>query len=314
MNFFDEHQTVLLQEATNALNIRHDGIYIDGTFGRGGHTQSILKCLGKKGRIIAIDKDKSAIAFGKKIFKDEKRIEFVNNSFTSIGQISKDRNLASNVDGILLDLGVSSPQIFDPDRGFSFQKDGPLDMRMNQQNGITAEQWLNTADEKDIARVIKFYGEDKSSKKIASAIVKFRNTEAFTSTLQLANLCKKILSSRKTDKHPATKVFQAIRIFINNELEELKKGLDYAFDILSLGGRLVVISFHSLEDRIVKHFMQNKSSDPIPSNIPITKDKLIVHAKIIGKKIKPSLSEIKFNRKSRSAIMRVLEKINDNNN
>ncbi len=309
MNVYDKHQAVLLRESISALRIKKDGVYIDGTFGRGGHSREILKNLGQQGTLIAIDKDNSAVEYGRNFFKDDNRIEFINSSFTSIGQISKDRNLANNVNGILLDLGVSSPQLDNSDRGFSFNKDGPLDMRMDQKNGIKACEWLNVASEQDISNVIWKYGDERASKMVAAAIVQRRQKQIFTRTLELAELCERIIRKKHINKHPATKVFQAIRIYINNELNDLKDGLKVAFNILAFKGRLVVISFHSIEDRIVKRFMRDKSTDSLPSNIPVYHADVSLEARIVSKKIKPGDDEINDNKRARSAVMRVLEKI-----
>lgn len=305
------HNTVLLNEAVDALQVLPDGIYIDGTFGRGGHTKKILDGLGKHGKLLAFDKDSSAIMFGKEHFAADSRLEFINSSFTLIDRVSMDRNLVNNVNGVLLDLGLSNPQLTDSQRGFSFNKSGPLDMRMDQSLGMTAADWLNRANVKEIAEVFWKYGEEKNSKRIAKKIAEFREEELFSNTMQLSKLCEEVASRWKLGKHPATRVFQAIRIYINRELEDLYDGLQNIFKVLAPGGRLVVISFHSLEDRIVKRFMQQMSSDNLPRKMPLKNDEVKIFARRIGKKIRPTPQEIYKNAQARSAVMRVLEKIND---
>ncbi len=308
MSFFDEHETVLATEACEQLAIKADGVYIDGTFGRGGHSKRILEALSEEGKLLSIDKDADAIKWGAKKFKDDNRIECIQNSFACIGQISKDRNLVEHVNGVLLDIGVSNPQLSDPNRGFSFMRDGPLDMRMDQTKGVTAKEWINAASKEDIAHVIWKYGEEKGSRKIAAKIVEQRAIKPFETTKDLAKLCENFIKKQRIGKHPATKVFQAIRIWINKELEELELGLEEAFNVLAPNGRLVVISFHSLEDRIVKNFMRSLCYDNISSKVPLKADEIHTRARLIGRKIKPSESEINRNQKARSAVMRVLEK------
>ena len=303
------HKPVLLDEVIEALNIRAEGYYIDGTFGRGGHSRAILQRLGPKGRLLAFDKDPEAIKSVDDDLKDDPRFEIVQGSFTMLMQQVTQRNAKGHVAGILLDFGVSSPQLDDANRGFSFRFDAPLDMRMNTETGLTAADWLKTAREKDIADVIYQYGEERASRRIAKAIVKTREQEPITRTTQLADIVKKALPAKKSDIHPATKTFQALRIFINHELDEIKEVLPQAVDVLKPGGRLVAISFHSLEDRIVKRFMRQQSRvEDLPSELPLIPDQFQVKLKVIGKKIRATEDEIKQNPRARSAVLRVAER------
>lgn len=306
-----QHTSVLLDEAVNGLNIRKDGIYIDGTFGRGGHSRLILSQLGEQGRLIAIDRDPQAIAAAALI--DDPRFSIVHGPFSGIAEYVNDLGLNGQIDGVLLDLGVSSPQLDDPERGFSFMRDGPLDMRMDPTRGISAAQWLTEAKEEDIAWVLKNFGEERFSKRIARAIVERNQTEEpLTRTKHLASLIAAVSPVKEKHKHPATRSFQAIRIYVNSELDEIRQALTGALSILAPGGRLSVISFHSLEDRIVKQFMRNESRGPqVPRGLPLTEAQLKAHGapslKLAGK-MKPSEQEISVNPRARSSVLRFAEK------
>ena len=304
------HIPVMLNEAIQGLAINPDGIYIDATFGRGGHSSAILKQLSDKGKLIAIDQDKAAIESGKSKFNQEPRIELLHSPFSQIKSLSKQYGCYARVNGVLFDLGVSSPQLDDPERGFSFQKNGPLDMRMNQERGVTAEKWLSSASEKQIASILTNYGEERYAGRIARAIVSARQQVKLNSTGLLAAIIKKVVPTYEKDKHPATRTFQAIRIYINRELDELNETLERVVEVLAPGGRLVIISFHSLEDRIVKRFIREEvKGDPFPSALPIGQGQLVPRLKLIAKKVKPSEQEIAANPRSRSAIMRIAEKL-----
>ena len=305
------HQTVLLNEAVDALSIRSDGIYVDGTFGRGGHSKKILMNLGPTGRLIVFDKDPQAIEVAMKLASEDARVSVVHNGFSSLNTALNELGIAK-VDGILLDLGISSPQIDDGSRGFSFRFDAPLDMRMDTSRGLTAAQWLSEAEEKDIAEVIKTYGEERFNRQIARAIVERRTENPITTTGELAALAAQVVRTRERGQDPATRTFQAIRIFINRELEEVKNVLPQAIASLNARGRLAVISFHSLEDRIVKQYFKSLVEKPKLPRWAMVKDEDLPAAPIelMGKAIKPSAEEISANPRSRSAIMRVVEKTN----
>ncbi|PDH35694.1 MAG: 16S rRNA (cytosine(1402)-N(4))-methyltransferase [Halieaceae bacterium MED-G26] len=299
-----EHVSVLLEESVAALAIKPDGTYLDGTFGRGGHSRAILRSLSNSGRLIAFDKDPQAESSAEQ-FSEDPRFEFVRASFAEISS----RVEASELDGILLDLGVSSPQLDNAERGFGFSDDGPLDMRMDTRAGMTAAEWLATAPEADIADVIKTYGEERFAKRMASAIVKARAESPITRTKQLATIVAEANPKWEPHKHPATRAFQAIRIFINRELEDLEIALGHTVDALSEGGRLVVISFHSLEDRIVKRFMRDQArGQQLPKHVPVIDSDTGKTLNLVGKALKPSTDEVQRNPRSRSAIMRVAER------
>lgn len=311
-----EHFTVLLYETVEGLALKKNGIYIDGTFGRGGHSRLILSKLDSNGRLIAIDRDPRAIAEATKI--TDSRFHIEHNTFSAIPEICQKLDLVGKIDGILLDLGVSSPQLDEAERGFSFMKDGPLDMRMDTSKGLSAKEWLQQVSESDLAWVLKTFGEERFAKRIASAIVSFNKkaqqngTEPLSRTLQLAELIAQSVPFKDKHKHPATRCFQAIRIFINSELDELEKVLSAAIEVLAPKGRLSIISFHSLEDRMVKHFMrkQSKGAD-VPKGLPLRDDQIqkTQTLKVIGKAIMPSAVEIEQNPRSRSAVLRIAEKI-----
>ena len=311
-----EHITVLLHEAVNGLALKENGIYIDGTFGRGGHSRFILSQLSSNSRLIAVDRDPRAIAEAHKI--QDSRFQIEHNSFSHIPEICDKLNLVGKIDGILLDLGVSSPQLDEAERGFRFMKDGPLDMRMDTTQGLSAEEWLKQVSIEDLTWVLKTFGEERFAKRIATAIVDFNKsavkngTEFLSRTSQLAELISQAVPFKDKHKHPATRSFQAIRIFINSELDELESLLNSALDMLAPEGRLSIISFHSLEDRMVKHFMKKQSKgEDIPKGLPLREDQIQRNQKlrIIGKAIQPSDAEIQANPRSRSAILRVAERI-----
>ena len=309
MQEIHKHITVLLHEAVDGLDIKSDGIYIDGTFGRGGHSGLILDQLGKNGRLLAIDRDLQAQQSAKK-FEQDLRFEFFHQNFASIVPLLEHKGLVGMVDGILLDLGVSSPQLDQAERGFSFLKDGPLDMRMDTSQGLSAADWLAVAGVDEIRRVLKEYGEEKFATRIARAIVEKRQHEMISTTTQLAKIVDEACPVKDKFKHPATRSFQAIRIFINDELGELEKTLEITPNILKPGGRLSAISFHSLEDRKVKRFIKQKSrGDNLPKGLPIMDSELNREFKTIGKAIKASRDEIEANPRSRSAVLRVAERL-----
>ena len=307
MSIVSTHITVLLNEAIDALNIKPSGTYIDGTFGRGGHSKKILSNL-ETGRLFAIDRDLAAIETGKNI--SDARFNISHRHFSEINQLAADNNLTS-VNGILLDLGISSPQIDEGERGFSFRFDAPLDMRMDQSRGKTVAELLTTISEQQLGKVIKDYGEERFAKQVARAIIKERDDgRAIATTAQLAKVVASAIPKIEPGQNPATRTFQALRIFVNSELEELSLILPQCLNLLAEGGRLVVISFHSLEDRIVKRFIQSEQNrDDLPANFPIkAKDLPQPRLVCIGKAIKPSTQEIKQNVRCRSAVMRVAER------
>ena len=305
-----EHSTVLLKEAIDGVAIDADGLYIDGTFGRGGHTAELLSRLSEKGSVIAIDKDLDAIAAGQSRFAEEDRLTLVHASFAELAEIVKQAGKHGQVAGILLDLGVSSPQLDVAERGFSFLRDGPLDMRMDTSKGLSAAEWLASADEQDISKVIKEYGEERFARRMAAAIVRERAEKPIERTVQLAKILADAHPAWERGKHPATKAFQAIRIFINRELADLEDLLQQVIDSLTVGGRLVVISFHSLEDRRVKRFIRDQERGiKLPKNLPIPDVDRGVRLVKVGKAIKPAAIEVENNVRSRSAVMRIAERV-----
>lgn len=305
-----EHSTVLLKEAVDGLMIDADGLYIDGTFGRGGHTAELLSRLSDKGSVIAIDKDLDAIAAGKVRFAEEDRLSLVHASFADLAEIVKQASKHGEVSGVLLDLGVSSPQLDVAERGFSFLRDGPLDMRMDTSKGLSAAEWLASADEQDIAKVIKDYGEERFARRMAAAIVRERAESPIERTVQLAKILADAHPAWERGKHPATKAFQAIRIFINRELADLEDLLQQVIDCLAVGGRLVVISFHSLEDRRVKRFIRDQERGiKLPKNLPIPDVDRGVRLVKVGKAIKPEAIEVDNNVRARSAVMRIAKRV-----
>jgi 16S rRNA (cytosine1402-N4)-methyltransferase len=303
------HQAVLLREAVQALVTRPDGYYVDGTFGRGGHSRCLLDQLDASGRLLGVDKDLAARSVAQQLEMSEPRFGFFHGSFAQLPHQLRQMGIGA-VDGILLDLGVSSPQLEEAERGFSFMQDGPLDMRMDTSTGETAAQWLSRASEADIAQTLKEYGEERFSKRIAAAIVAGREEEAITSTARLSKLVSEANPKWEKHKHPATRTFQAIRIKVNRELEDLQDLLAGSLEMLQVGGRLVVISFHSLEDRMVKRYMRDMTrGDAIPMGVPVTEASLNKRMRLVGKAVKASGDEVASNVRSRSAIMRVAEKI-----
>ena len=296
------------------LEIKPDGIYVDGTFGRGGHAGAIFDRLGKKGRLLAIDKDPQAIAVAKKQFGEDARFKIKRGSFSQLGQLVQKSGWlqAGGVNGVLLDLGVSSPQLDDPNRGFSFRQDGDLDMRMDPDAGQSAADWLAKADEYDIRKVLFEYGEERFAKRIVRSIVKSREEAPIHTTGQLAALIREAIPAKyhEKGKDPATRSFQAIRIYINDELNDVKTCLPQALDVLSPGGRLAVISFHSLEDRIVKRFMRDEArGDEFPPDLPVPQSALTPRIKLVGKPIRASEQEVAENPRARSAVLRVAERL-----
>lgn len=303
------HQTVLLREAVEALVTATDGVYVDGTFGRGGHSREILSVLGEKGRLLAVDKDLQACAVAAEFKESEGRFDFEHTSFAQLPHQLRRWGIGA-VDGILLDLGVSSPQLDEAERGFSFSHDGPLDMRMDTTSGETATDWLATVKHGDLARVLREYGEERHAGRIASAILRERELSPITTTARLASVVAEANPSWEKHKHPATRSFQAIRIFINRELDDLKIFLEESVELLAPGGRLVIISFHSLEDRLVKRFMRTKSRGvQPPRGVPVRDVDIDRQLKILGKPVKAGAEELGGNPRARSAVMRVAERI-----
>ena len=304
------HASVLLQESITGLNIVPNGVYIDGTFGRGGHAQAILDHLNEDGRLIAFDKDLEAVAHAKAHFENDKRFLMIHDSFLNMESVAKDHDVFERVDGVLLDLGVSSPQLDDAERGFSFQKDGPLDMRMNREQALDAAVFVNQASVQEMADVFKRYGEERFALRIARAIERERAVEPIMTTARLAEIVKAANPKWERHKHPATRVFQAIRIYVNHELDDLVEGLRAAVHVLGKKGRLVVISFHSLEDRLVKRFMKvEEQGVELPRGLPVSVDTCLQTFKRIGKAIKPSEMEMEQNPRARSAALRIGEKL-----
>ncbi|KTF15180.1 16S rRNA (cytosine(1402)-N(4))-methyltransferase RsmH [Pseudoalteromonas sp. H105] len=306
-----EHISVLMDETIDALAIQPDGIYMDGTFGRGGHSGQILARLNEAGRLQAIDQDPQAIKAAEK-FANDSRFAIAHTRFSNIYEVAKENDLLGKVDGILLDIGVSSPQLDDADRGFSFMKDGPLDMRMDPTSGRSAAQWLAEAELEDITHVIKTYGEEKFGRRIAHKVLEVREYTPITTTKQLADLVDEAVPVKDKFKHPATRTFQAIRIYINSELEEIQTALQASIDVLKPGGRLVVISFHSLEDRIVKQFIKKQSKGAaLPRGLPLTDAQINKNLtlKAVGKAIKPSKDEVERNPRSRSSVLRIAQRL-----
>jgi len=307
----NEHMPVMLSEVLIGLDINPNGIYLDATFGRGGHSRAILSALGSHGRLYAIDQDLAAIEYAEKNLGHDPRFKIVHGSFGDLSHFIDLLGIRGKISGILMDLGVSSPQLDDPERGFSFMKNGPLDMRMNTTIGKTAADYVNRTSAEDMSKIFFEYGEEKFARRIAAAIVAARTIKPFVTTQELVDVISAAQPKKDAFKHPATRVFQALRIEVNQELEVLKKALAVAEDALEIGGRLAVISFHSLEDRIVKQFLQKSEKGPdIPAHLPIP-DYMIhqVKMKRAGKPIKPSEQEIKTNPRSRSAILRIGERV-----
>jgi 16S rRNA (cytosine1402-N4)-methyltransferase len=293
-----------------ALTPRSGGVYLDCTFGRGGHALALLGRVGPEGRVIGIDRDPEAVAAGRAMAERDPRLTVHHSSFSRLNAVAKAEGVEGRVDGILFDLGVSSPQLDALERGFSFLKDGPLDMRMDPSNGPSAADWLSRAPEEEIAQVLKEYGEERYARRIARAIVRARGTRPLLRTGQLAEIVNGASPTRERDKHPATRTFQAIRIYVNREIEEIEAALERVIELLAPGGRLAVLSFHSLEDRIVKRFMRSHArGDEYPRDLPVPQSAMRPRLKVIGKPVRPSLSEVAQNPRARSAVLRVAEKL-----
>ncbi len=301
------HVTVLLDEAVAGLNVKHDGTYIDATFGRGGHSRAILAKLGDSGRLLALDRDLDAIAAGR-AWADA-RFTVAHAAFSDLASVARENGVEA-ADGILFDLGISSPQIDTPERGFSFRHQAPLDMRMDVTRGVSAAEWLNEASEDEIARVVREYGEERFAKSVARAIVAARAQQPITTTRQLAEIVAGAVRTRERGQDPATRTFQAVRIHVNRELEEIAEALPQAVDLLRPGGRLAVISFHSLEDRMVKRFMRGESKgEELPPEIPVQADDLKQgRLRTIGRAVRPGDAEVARNSRARSAVLRIAER------
>jgi 16S rRNA (cytosine1402-N4)-methyltransferase len=310
MNTTNQHHPVMLQEVIAAMNIIPDGIYVDGTFGRGGHSAQILQHLNENGRLICLDKDPQAIDFAKTHFTADPRVTLVKSCFSELSQVANELNIKQKINGILLDLGVSSPQLDEAERGFSFMRDGPLDMRMDPTQGVSASEWLNKASLEDIIYVLRKYGEESFAPKIARKVIEARAQKPILTTLELANLISGCIpwSIKKMGKHPATKTFQAIRIHINQEMQTIEKVLGQVCDLLAPAGRFVVISFHSLEDRSIKQYFRDQSRVILPKGIAIVEKELKTPLKWIVKRQRPSQDEIGRNGRARSATLRVAER------
>ena len=301
---------MLVDEAVAALAVRPDGCYVAATFGRGGHAARVLALLGPAGRLLALDRDPAAIGHGRDRFGDDARLTLLPGDFAELATLAQPHVAQRGVDGVLFDLGVSSPQLDDPGRGFSFRHDGPLDMRMDPARGQPVSAWLATATRDEIRDVIARYGEERFAGRIAEAIVRSRAERPLARTLELADLCTRAVRSREPGKHPATRTFQALRIFINDELGALARGLDAALALLAPGGRLAVISFHSLEDRMVKEFMRRHSSvDPVLARLPVLPPGHTPPLRLVGRKQRATPAEVAANPRARSAVLRVAERL-----
>jgi len=303
----EAHIPVLLREAVDAL--REGGVYVDATFGRGGHARNIANSLGKQGKLIGFDRDPRAIELGRKLFANDERVQLLHSEFSLMAKALKEFVNIEKVDGVLMDLGVSSPQLDQAERGFSFMRDGLLDMRMDTTQGESAAQWLSRVEEQDLVKVLFELGEEKFARRIARAIVLERNETKIDSTLQLASLIENSIPKKDKHKHPATRTFQAIRLHVNQELMQINQALPQAVSLLNEGGRLAVISFHSLEDRIVKRFIRGLSTPNLPpKNIPVSEDAYRTPLKAISRAIKPSKQEVLDNPRSRSSVLRIAER------
>lgn len=304
------HKPVLLEESVSALLVQSDGIYVDGTFGRGGHSRAILARLGAAGRLLGFDRDPEAVAVGRALAAEDGRFSIHRGSFADIGRLLDEAGIDARLNGVLLDLGVSSPQLDTPERGFSFMADGPLDMRMDPDGGESAAQWLARAEHHEIATVLREFGEERFANRIARAIVETRAQTPLRTTAQLAELVARAVPKREPGKHPATRTFQAVRIQVNGELEALRRCLDQVCDRLAVGGRLAVISFHSLEDRLVKRFIRRESRGPeLPKGVPARAVEVQGRLRPVGKSVRPSTDEEAQNPRARSATLRVAERL-----
>lgn len=304
------HQAVLLNEAVVALAVEPGGVYVDATFGRGGHARKVMEGLGQTGRLLAMDKDPEAVAAAQQTFGVDPRFSIQHGSFAMLSQYVESLGLTGKISGVLLDLGVSSPQLDDPARGFSFRNDGPLDMRMNPEAGESAAEWIARAPQHEIIKVLREYGEERYAPRIARAIIKAREEQPIETTAQLQAIIAAANPSWEKGKDPATRSFQAIRIAINHELDDIHAVLDQALDVLAKGGRLVVISFHSLEDRIVKRFMRDRErGEQFPRGVPVMEGQRGQRMRRIGKAVYASKDEVTANPRARSAVMRIAEKL-----
>ena len=306
----DAHKPVLLDEALAALAVRGDGYYVDGTFGRGGHSGAILGRLGPAGHLLAIDQDADAVSNARMQFGDDPRFSVSHASFAELDEVVSARGMGGQVDGVLLDLGVSSPQLNAADRGFSFLRDGPLDMRMDQRQATSAADWIARASESEISSVLHRFGEERHARRIARAIVAARRESPIRTTRRLAEIVAAANPAWERDKHPATRTFQAIRIQVNQELSAIEQCLPQAVKVLKVGGRLAVITFHSLEDRLVKQFFRDAArGDRFPKGLPVPADRLRPSLRLLGKPVVPSASEVARNPRARSARLRAAERI-----
>lgn len=292
-----------------ALQVKEDGVYVDATYGRGGHAQEILKKLGERGRLLVFDRDPHACEDARRRMGNDQRVQIHQGPFSTIERMIESLGLTGSINGILFDLGVSSPQLDDPQRGFSFRTEGPLDMRMDPRTGESAAEWINRAEENEIVRVLRDYGEERFARRIARAILRERSIEPIATTRRLAEIVARAVPTREKSKDPATRTFQAIRIHINQELEELMTALPQAVQALATGGRLAVISFHSLEDRVVKHFLRTEAKGrELPPGLPVRHDQFRPRLKIVGKAIRAGATETDRNPRARSAVLRVAER------
>ena len=311
MTSSEVHIPVLKREALDALNIQRGGTYVDATLGRAGHARSIAESIGDSGRLIAIDRDPRAIELGEQVFAQDSRVQILHGEFNQMKRLISDNTDIQFLDGVLMDLGVSSPQLDQAERGFSFMRDGALDMRMDPTRGESAAQWLEKVEERDLMMVLFDLGEEKFARRIARAIVEARTEAVIDSTLKLVAIIEQAIPKKEKNKHPATRTFQAIRLHVNQELFQVSSALPQAVELLSEGGRLAVISFHSLEDRIVKRFIRELSTPNLPpKNIPVSEDAYLTPLKAIGKAIKPSKQEVLDNPRSRSSVLRVAQRTN----
>ncbi len=307
-----DHQPVLLNEAVAGLNIQQDGLYVDATFGRGGHSQQILSLLADQGQLIAIDKDPEAVVVGHQLAEKDSRFRIWHGSYCEIVNCLAELKVDRAVNGILLDLGLSSPQLDSPARGFSFMNDGPLDMRFDPGKGIPASAWLAQIDEEALAKILREYGDERFSGRIARVLIAQAKGQGIATTAQLASLIEEVVPRREKHKHPATRTFQAIRIALNQELEDLKRFLQVLLDVLEIGGRMVVISFQSIEDRLVKQFVRLNYRGPgedFPRGLPVITQPFLPQVKPVGKIIRPGEEELGNNPRARSAVMRIAEKL-----
>ena len=309
MTAAEAHIPVLKREALAALNVQPGGIYVDATIGRAGHARAIVEHLGSAGKLIGLDRDPRAVELGQQVFHGDDRVQILHGEFGRISELIHHFTDVEKVDGILMDLGVSSPQLDQPERGFSFMRDGALDMRMDPTRGESAAQWLARVEERDLVKVLFEFGEEKFARRIAKAIVLTRTETMIESTLQLASIIEQNIPKKEKHKHPATRTFQAIRLQVNQELGQVSAALPQAVSLLNEGGRLAVISFHSLEDRIVKRFIRSHSTPDLPpKNIPVTEEAYRTPLRAIGRAIKPSRREVMENPRSRSSVLRVAER------